>query len=492
MGTTELFHGARLYIASRTRHAERWRKLRDEGALIVSTWIDTPVGVAGDEAAELWSANVVQAAQAAVCVVYVEPGDVSGLKGVLVEVGAALGADVQVLVDCDDAVWARLGSWTAHRLVTHTPGAVVMLERLVVGQGPESGEPTLEEPEPDLRRAGVGVSDRMGLLKMALHGLRQEGLIASDSLAVLGATLEPVTPTMAFEDQEEPLGVGWSLLRASYVDPDSPESVVVQDFLVRGRGATASSRELVRRAPAEWAILPCTLLAFGAGSSDDGHEGAPASQAAATSDGYEHLRELYADVHPQTAVMAGAAAGKSTWPMAPRPGRNDSRHQDYRETVERICALELIVNQCAEALGLTRFAGCRPEGRWADNLLQMSVPLLEAARRAGAAGAAGAIDDGHEGATGPSSPRAPLAKDRPPRVLTTGSRIGLEFTYDYPGVASEVRGSWLVPHDSDAAALNKVAEELGWELVYEIAKQPQYTVAGVRVVSVGTDEQGEV
>ncbi|MGG7519648.1 hypothetical protein ACQ3G6_17370 [Allorhizobium undicola] len=87
-------HG--VYIASKTRHADRWRKLRDKlGEPVISTWIDEAgVGETSDFA-DLWRRCILEASTAQVLIVYMEPGEV--LKGAWVEVGAALASGVQVL-----------------------------------------------------------------------------------------------------------------------------------------------------------------------------------------------------------------------------------------------------------------------------------------------------------------------------------------------------------------------------------------------------------
>lgn len=92
-----------IYIASRTRHAEKWRELRASGVEIISTWIDEAgVGETADYA-DLWKRCILEATEARALILYRE--DNEPLKGALVEVGAALGSAqwVQVYtVGCDD------------------------------------------------------------------------------------------------------------------------------------------------------------------------------------------------------------------------------------------------------------------------------------------------------------------------------------------------------------------------------------------------------
>lgn len=100
------------YIASKTRHAEKWRKLRAEGWDIAATWIDEAGPGETADFADLWRRCVMEACLADLLIVYAEPEDM--LKGALVEVGAALGRGVPVVVvgDCP-----QFASWLHHPLV---------------------------------------------------------------------------------------------------------------------------------------------------------------------------------------------------------------------------------------------------------------------------------------------------------------------------------------------------------------------------------------
>lgn len=98
----ELAPSASFYIASKTKHAARWRALRDVGhgmpfpygVPIVSTWIDEAGEGESTDLSDLWKRCIAEASSAAACVVYVEPGET--LKGALVEVGAALASGREV------------------------------------------------------------------------------------------------------------------------------------------------------------------------------------------------------------------------------------------------------------------------------------------------------------------------------------------------------------------------------------------------------------
>jgi hypothetical protein len=101
-----------IYIASKTRHAERWRALRDGGCPIISTWIDEAGPGETDDMGDLWRRCVSEASLADVTVVYSEPDDV--LKGALVEVGAALASGRKVVVV---GTGPSISSFTNHPLV---------------------------------------------------------------------------------------------------------------------------------------------------------------------------------------------------------------------------------------------------------------------------------------------------------------------------------------------------------------------------------------
>lgn len=91
----------RIYIASKTIHAERWRVLRDNGYHIISTWIDE-AGVGETKGwPDLWTRCIVEASTADVLIAYRGKNEIHA--GALVEVGAALAADVMVFgVGCEN------------------------------------------------------------------------------------------------------------------------------------------------------------------------------------------------------------------------------------------------------------------------------------------------------------------------------------------------------------------------------------------------------
>jgi hypothetical protein len=83
-----------IYVASKVKHADAWKRLRAQGVPIISTWIDE-AGV-GESASlsDLWARCIFESSRADALIIYCEPGEV--LKGAWVELGAALSAGVPV------------------------------------------------------------------------------------------------------------------------------------------------------------------------------------------------------------------------------------------------------------------------------------------------------------------------------------------------------------------------------------------------------------
>jgi hypothetical protein len=97
----------RIYVASKTKHAPMWRRLRDEGWPIISTWIDEAGEGETSDFTDLWRRCIEEAKSASRVILYHEQGDV--LKGAFVEIGAALATGVPVFVVGDPP-----GSWVHH------------------------------------------------------------------------------------------------------------------------------------------------------------------------------------------------------------------------------------------------------------------------------------------------------------------------------------------------------------------------------------------
>jgi hypothetical protein len=86
-------HG--VYIASKTKHADRWRFLRDKvGLPIISTWIDEAGAGESHDLSDLWDRCIREASTAQHLILYREPDEV--LKGGWIELGAALASGVTV------------------------------------------------------------------------------------------------------------------------------------------------------------------------------------------------------------------------------------------------------------------------------------------------------------------------------------------------------------------------------------------------------------
>lgn len=86
----------KIYIASKTKHAHKWRKLRTSGHNIISTWIDEAGAGESKDLPDLASRCIDEAKSADRLILFCESDDL--LKGALIEVGAALSAGVPVYV----------------------------------------------------------------------------------------------------------------------------------------------------------------------------------------------------------------------------------------------------------------------------------------------------------------------------------------------------------------------------------------------------------
>jgi hypothetical protein len=105
-----------IYIASKTKHAARWRDLRDNhGIRIISTWIDEAGPGESPNRPDLARRCIAEASRADKFVLYCEPGEV--LKGALVEMGAALatGKYVFTVGECEN--WPAESAFIDHPLV---------------------------------------------------------------------------------------------------------------------------------------------------------------------------------------------------------------------------------------------------------------------------------------------------------------------------------------------------------------------------------------
>lgn len=107
--------GAKIYGASRTADVSIWRGLREQGWRITSTWIDEAEVGATKSWPDLWHRCVTEASECDALILLAQ----DGLKGGLVEVGAALAKGRRVFVVRRNAADTRavtemVGSWTNH------------------------------------------------------------------------------------------------------------------------------------------------------------------------------------------------------------------------------------------------------------------------------------------------------------------------------------------------------------------------------------------
>lgn len=116
-----------IYVASRASVPERgemWRRFRDQGIPITSSWIDEDGAGQTADFRELWDRISREIAQSVALVLYAEASDFP-LKGALVEAGMALGMNKRVVVCLPDVAlnpWLRpIGSWLKHPNVAFIP-----------------------------------------------------------------------------------------------------------------------------------------------------------------------------------------------------------------------------------------------------------------------------------------------------------------------------------------------------------------------------------
>ena len=83
-----------IYVASKAKYAPNWLHYRAKGFEICSSWLDEYAPGATHDWSDLWQRAIREASKADVLVIYQSADDV--MKGALVELGAALGANVPV------------------------------------------------------------------------------------------------------------------------------------------------------------------------------------------------------------------------------------------------------------------------------------------------------------------------------------------------------------------------------------------------------------
>jgi nucleoside 2-deoxyribosyltransferase len=109
----------KIYIASKAVHRARWRQLRDAGAPFNSRWIDIPDHIPDEDIdfRELWNNCIEDVYQCDVLIVVVTAGE--RLKGVLVELGAAIAWGKRVIVLGDPG--RDNGTWVNHPVIEWQP-----------------------------------------------------------------------------------------------------------------------------------------------------------------------------------------------------------------------------------------------------------------------------------------------------------------------------------------------------------------------------------
>lgn len=107
-----------LYIASRTKHAQKWINLRNAGHNIVSSWIDEKVPIEDDRKKELAKKFVDEVCNCDYFILYCEKYD--QLKDANVEYGIALGTNKKIIIIDPDFC-----NFLGHLLIHHPNVTVV-------------------------------------------------------------------------------------------------------------------------------------------------------------------------------------------------------------------------------------------------------------------------------------------------------------------------------------------------------------------------------
>jgi hypothetical protein len=102
----------KIYIASKAARRPRWRELRAAGAPFISRWIDLGDDLSDDDVdfRELWTWCMEDLQQCTTLIAVVAPGE--RLKGVLIEMGAALALGKRVILIGDPG--RENGTWMSH------------------------------------------------------------------------------------------------------------------------------------------------------------------------------------------------------------------------------------------------------------------------------------------------------------------------------------------------------------------------------------------
>lgn len=103
----------RIYMASKTAHADKWKQLRNQGIQVISTWIDEAGPGESQDLSDLWWRCISESSEADATIVYREEGEV--LKGAFIEVGSALASGKIVVA---------VGYWHDNMSFLNHPGVV--------------------------------------------------------------------------------------------------------------------------------------------------------------------------------------------------------------------------------------------------------------------------------------------------------------------------------------------------------------------------------
>jgi hypothetical protein len=148
-----------IYVASRASIPERpamWRRLREQGWNITSTWIDEAGEGETANFSELWQRITDEIRRSVGVVLYVEPEDLP-LKGAYIEIGMALGMGKPVAVVARDMPldarnYRPLGSWAMHPLVVLVKDLESARHSVLARSACEAGErPCGDEMPPEIK-----------------------------------------------------------------------------------------------------------------------------------------------------------------------------------------------------------------------------------------------------------------------------------------------------------------------------------------------------
>ena len=106
------------FIASKTAHAPKWRKLKEEGVPLGCTWPEVTNWEQAPDAlrGRFWVENLQELKKCTCLILYCEPQDQQ--QGGLIETGVAISEGIPVIVVYEGYTPLPEPSWTKHPLVT--------------------------------------------------------------------------------------------------------------------------------------------------------------------------------------------------------------------------------------------------------------------------------------------------------------------------------------------------------------------------------------